>query len=98
MNIQLSPCRPAGDVEPMTLVRAGGVLKINGVDHDVAALAALQPDPETGMVAYPDPVLHVQGDLIEVRFPIGPNAPEAARYPAPIVDPADGVVPLPDAT
>lgn len=100
MNIQLSPYRPAEDTPALTLARSGDTLTINGVDHDIAALAALEPEFEGEPVAYPDPILDISGaaPVVTVRFPIGADAPEAARFPALITDPPDGPIPLPPVT
>jgi hypothetical protein len=96
MIIVLSPYRPAAGFDPLALERDGSTLLINGSAHDIAALAAREPD-EDGLIEWPDPIVRVDGETVTVRFPIGPYAPESARFPNPITDPPDGPVTLPQA-
>lgn len=96
MIIRLSPIR-TDDIEPLTLERQGSTLTINGVPHDITALAALEPDDD-GLIEWPDPIVRVQGETVTVRFPVPAGAPNGANFPAPIEDPADGPVAMPDTT
>ena len=85
---------PVGDL-PETRVNINGViLTINGVGFDLSEL----PD---GAVAHHHPVLGKvtrNGDEYEcsIRLGHGPNAPEATRFPQPIVlDNHNGPIELP---
>lgn len=97
MRIILSPYRPAGDFAPLTLERDGSTLIINGEGHDIAALAGLEPD-EDGLIEWPDPIVRVDGETVTVQFPVPAGAPHGANFPAPIENPEDGAVALPDTT
>lgn len=99
MNIKLSPFSPLpGDTRSLEAFRQGDVLTINGqsidfsVIPDGATLPADAIDCEwiTGNVERINGVLH-----ITLIFPHGADASEAARFPEPIVDPADGNIDLP---
>lgn len=82
----------------LALQRAGEALIINGEGFDFSGLPDGGTIPE-GMVPHDwvlGPVTRTDGVLhIRVRFPIGPNASEAQRFPEPIIDPPNGVVALP---
>jgi len=101
MKIILSPISHAGPPPDTVLARDGGTLIVNGVPHDLAALLA-EKQADTTDEWEPPAGIHsiAEGpDGIEVRvaYPIGPDASEAQRFPAPIIDPADGPVALPGA-
>ena len=89
MIIQLSPINSYTLSAP-ELVRDGDALIINGERHELAALQALTEDE-----AYPAYIVEVRADTITVLLPYTEDAPEAVRFPAPINDPPDGPIPLP---
>jgi len=95
MKINLSPQR-RDDV--LTITKQGDVLTINGTEYDFTQL----PDGGTLPANAVDcefvigSVDRVNGELeLTLLLPHGPNASEAARFPEPILDPADGEVELP---
>ncbi|ASN67955.1 hypothetical protein 9F7_2 [uncultured Caudovirales phage] len=95
MRIKLSP---TGDDVQIAVTKSGDKLTINGQVLDFSKL----PDGATlpaGSIAcewITVPVERVDGDLVvTLRLPHGANAPEAARFPEDIVNPADGAVLLP---
>lgn len=96
MVIRLIPQR-RDDV--LVIERKGDSLELNGHLLDFgpvpegASLPAEAIDCEwvVGEVERIDGVLH-----ISLLLPHGPDAAESVRFPKPIVDPADGVVELPE--
>lgn len=95
MIIKLSP---AGINLPFEVLRAGDVLTLNGARFDLSQL----PEGATlPLEAFPEPhfagdAQRVDGELhVVLRLPYPPGAGEAVRWPEPIIDPADGRVPLP---
>jgi hypothetical protein len=96
MKITLSPQRR--DDGPLTLSKQGDILTIAGTAYDFTQL----PDGGTlpkGAVDCPwiaSDINRVDGELeLTLLLPHGPTAPEATRFPEPIIDPADGEVELP---
>ena len=95
MKINLSPQRR--DDTP-TITKQGDALTINGTEYDFSQL----PDGGTLPADAVDcefvigSVDRVNGELeLTLLLPHGANASEAARFPEPIIDPADGEVELP---
>ena len=95
MKIKLSPQRRD---EQLTLEKAGDTLTINGTEYDFSQL----PDGGTLPADAVDSeyvigsVDRVNGELeLTLLLPHGADASEAARFPQPIIDPADGEVELP---
>jgi len=95
MNINLSPQRRD---DTLTITKNGDVLTINGTDYDFTQL----PDGGTLPAEAVDcefvigSVDRVNGELeLTLLLPHGADASEAARFPEPIIDPADGQVELP---
>ena len=95
MKITLSPQRRD---EKLTVTKHGDVLTINGTEYDFTDL----PDGGTLPADAVDceyvfgSVDRVNGELeLTLLLPHGANASEAARFPEPIMDPADGEVELP---
>lgn len=95
MHISLAPVR--GDT-PRRLHREGDVLTVDGVAYDFSALpegATLPRDAVQGDWLASD-VERTGGVLrMTVILPHGAAAPEATRFPAPIMAPQDGPIPLP---
>ncbi|WP_411959431.1 tail fiber assembly protein [Pseudomonas sp. s4] len=99
MIIKLSPVR--SDLE-LTVYKQGDSLTINGLTLDLSPLpdGATIPAAATGCEWIIDQVARINGQLtFSLSLPHGPDAPEAARFPADIADPANGKValPIPDA-
>ena len=95
MKINLSPQRRD---DTLTVFKQGDILTINGTDYDFTDL----PDGGTLPAEAVDceyvigSVDRVNGELeLTLLLPHGPNASEAARFPEPIINPADGEVELP---
>ncbi|MDW9573377.1 hypothetical protein GOA73_08310 [Sinorhizobium meliloti] len=95
MIIDLSPQR-RDDVLEVT--RAGDALTINGVAFDFSALpdGATVPAGEVPCEWLVGPVERIAGELhLAFILPHGPNPSQAVAFPAPIVNPPDGLVALP---
>ena len=95
MKITLSPQRRD---DTLTVTKQADVLIINGTAYDFSQL----PDGGTLPAEAVDcefvigSVDRVNGELeLTLLLPHGVNASEAARFPQPIIDPADGEVELP---
>ena len=95
MKINLSPQRRD---DTLTVTKQGDVLTINGTNYDFNDL----PDGGTLPADAVDSefvigsVDRVNGELeLTLLLPHGADASEAARFPQPIIDPADGEVELP---
>ena len=95
MQINLSPQRRD---DQLTVFKEGDVLTINGTAYDFTDL----PDGGTLPAEAVDceyvigSVNRVNGELeLTLLLPHGPNATEAARFPEPIINPADGELELP---
>lgn len=105
MKITLSPTgEPYGHLfeAPLALERRGQTLVINGQELDFSVIPAGATLPD-GAAATGCP--YIVGDIerdedgvlhITVMLPHASNAPYEARFPEPVIDPADGVVPLPE--
>ena len=95
MKINLSPQRRD---DQLTVLKEGDVLTINGTEYDFTDL----PDGGTLPAEAVDceyvigSVNRVNGELeLKLLLPHGADASKAARFPEPIIDPADGEVELP---
>ena len=95
MKINLSPQRR---YDTLTVVKQGDTLTIDGTAYDFSQL----PDGGTLPAEAVDceyiigSVDRVDGELeLTLLLPHGENASEAARFPQPIIDPADGELELP---
>ena len=95
MKITLSPTRSDA---PLSISKQGDALTINGVTYDFsvipdgATLPALAVDCEyiTGNIERINGVLH-----LSLVLPHGPNPSQAVAFPEPLINPADGVLELP---
>ena len=104
MKIELKPQRSDS---MLTLHKENDILTINGDIFDFSSLpdGAILPrytyiDDDVVKNIECDFIIsdvkRVNGELeLTLRLPHGPNASEAARFPEPIIDPADGEVELP---
>lgn len=95
MKITFNPQRRDGAI---TVSKLGDVLTINGIDYDFsvipdgATLPASAVDCEylSGNIERIGGVLH-----LAITLPHGPNPSQDVAFPAPIINPADGVLELP---
>ncbi|MFP3507728.1 hypothetical protein, partial [Burkholderia sp. SIMBA_062] len=84
--------------QALTVYKQGDSLTINGLTLDFTQLpeGATLPAAATGTEWIVSPVERIGGDLVlTLLLPIPDEADQAARYPADIVTPADGLVALP---
>lgn len=95
MKINLSPQRRD---DTLTVTKQGDALTINGTEYDFTELPdggslpaeAVDSDFVVGTVE------RVNGELeLTFTLPHGANASESARFPEPIINPADGELELP---
>lgn len=97
MKISLSPVSLAYAPD-FSLSRTGDVLTINGEPFDLSQLpeGATLPAEAIESEHFSGPVTRVGGVLhLTLRFPIGPDASEAACFPKPVYVTGDGPVGLP---
>jgi len=95
MHITLNPQRRDAT---LTVTKAGDVLTINGtvIDFSVIPDGATLPANASPHPFVVGPVERVGGVLhITLLLPHGPNASVAQRFPAPLIDPPDGPLELP---
>ena len=95
MNINLSPQRRD---DTLTVVKQGDTLTISGTAYDFSQLpdGGALPADAVDCKYIIGSVNRVDGELeLTLLLPHGANASEAARFPGPIIDPADGEVELP---
>lgn len=95
MIIKLSPQRRD---DALTVTKAGEVLTINGETFDFSVIpdGATLPAAAVKSEWIGGDVSRIDGALnLTLLLPHGPNATEAQRFPADIVDPPDGEVDLP---
>lgn len=95
MIIKLSPVRSDSE---LSVFRLGDMLTVNKVAFDFAQLpdGASLPAESVSSDYVLDPVERHDGKLIvTLRLPHAADAPESARFPVDIVDPAEGAVQLP---
>ena len=95
MKIKLSPQRSNNFI---FVFKQGDVLTINGTEYHFADLpdGGTLPADAVDSEFVISSVDRVNGELeLTLLLPHGPNASEAARFPQPIIDPADGEVELP---
>ena len=96
MKIALSPQRRDDN---LTVVKAGETLTINGVAYDFSVVpeGGTLPKVATNCEWLADDLKRVDGTLhLTLILPNAVDASKAARFPDPLVDPADGTLPLPD--
>lgn len=96
MKINLSPQFRTDNT--MTITKQGDVLTINGVVYDFTQLpdGGELPADAVDCEFVISSVKRVNGELeFTLLFPISYNASEAARFPEPIINPADGELELP---
>jgi hypothetical protein len=95
MHITLSPQRRD---DTLTVVKTGEVLTINGdeIDFSVIPDGATLPAEASPHPFVVGPVERIDGVLrLTLLLPHGPNASQSVRFPAPLIDPPDGPLELP---
>lgn len=95
MIVKLSPVR--SDLS-LVVTKSGDTLVINGKAYDLGRLSdgATLPAEAIGDGFLIAPVERIDGSLVvTLMLPHGADAPEEARFPVDIVNPADGPVLLP---
>ena len=95
MKISLSPQRRD---DTLTVTKQGDTLTINGTAYDFSVVpdGATLPKDATDCAWLASDVERIDGVLhLTLLLPHGANASEAARFPQPIINPADGVLELP---
>ena len=95
MIIKLSPVR--SDLG-LVVARSADILEVNGVEFDFTRLpdGATLPAEAVDCEFVIAPVERISGGLVlTLMLPHGADASEQSRFPADIVSPADGRVPLP---
>ena len=95
MKIKLSPQRRD---DTLTVVKQGDTLTINGTAYDFSQLSegATLPRDACDCEWLASDVKRIDGELVlTILLPHGANASEAARFPEPIINPADGELELP---
>ena len=95
MKITLSPQRRD---DALTVIKQGDTLTINGTAYGFSQLpdGGTLPAEAVDCEYIVDSVNRVDGELeLTLLLPHGANASEAARFPEPIINPADGELELP---
>jgi hypothetical protein len=95
MKITLSPQRRD---DTLTVTKQGNTLTINGTAYDFSVIpdGATLPKEATDCAWLASDVERIDGVLhLTLLLPHGANASQAARFPQPIINPADGVLELP---
>jgi hypothetical protein len=95
MNINLTP---QARFDSLTVSKQGDTLTINGTEYDFSVVpdGATLPKDATDCEWLASDVERIDGKLhLSLILPINEGSSEAARFPAPIVDPADGELELP---
>lgn len=95
MKITLSPQRRDDTLE---VIKAGDTLTINGVDYDFSVVpeGANLPKDAVDCEWLASDVERIDGVLhLTLILPHGAEASYSARFPTPLLDPADGVLEFP---
>jgi hypothetical protein len=95
MKINLSPQRRD---DTLTVTKQGDTLTINGTAYDFSVVpdGATLPKEATDCAWLASDVERIDAVLhLTLLLPHGANASQAARFPQPIINPADGVLELP---
>lgn len=97
MIINLTPIRT--DTPQPTVFVSGDVLTVNDVEFDLSQLGEgdrLPSDAVDSPWVVEADIMRTGGNVVvTLLLPIGPNAPEASRFPDPIIVDTDGPVTLP---
>ena len=95
MQINFSPVRRD---TPLTVVKQGDTLVVNGTEFDFSAVpeGATLPADAIDSDLFVGPVSRANGELsLTLMLPHGPNPSQAVAFPQPITVNADGPVELP---
>lgn len=95
MRIQFSPVRMDGT---LTVTKAGDKLTVNRrvFDFSVIPEGATLPADAIDSEWFAGPVERIDGVLmVTLRLPHGPDASEQMRFPQPLENVQDGIVPVP---
>ena len=95
MNITLIPQRRD---DTLTASKSGDTLTINGLAYDFSVIpdGATLPASAVDCEFITGNIERINGVLqISLIIPNGPNPSQAVAFPAPIINPADGVLELP---
>jgi hypothetical protein len=95
MKITLSPQRRDDTLE---VIKSGDTLTINGEAYDFSVVpdGATLPRDAVDCAWLSSDVERIDGVLhLTLLFPHGADASYAARFPTPLLDPADGLLELP---
>ncbi|CRM72839.1 hypothetical protein [Pseudomonas sp. 25 R 14] len=98
MIIKWSPFSPIDSEETLTIVKRSDVLTVNGERFDFRPLpdGATLPAAAINCEWIEQDVKRVDGELIiTFRLPVGQDASSAARFPVDTINPADGIVSIP---
>lgn len=96
MRVSFSPQRREG---PLLVTKFGDILTINGEAFDLSILPDGATIPAGGVPCswIAGPVERIGGDLhLTLILPHGPNPSEAVAFPAPLVNPPDGALAIPN--
>lgn len=95
MNIKFSPARSDAT---LSISKQGDALTINGVTYDFSVIpdGATLPASAVDCEYITGNVERINGVLqISLVLPHGPNPSQAVAFPEPLINPADGVLELP---
>lgn len=95
MQITLTPQRRD---DTLTVSKAGDILTINGTVFDFSVIpdGATLPSSAVACEYLTGDIERIAGVLhLSLILPTGKNASQAANFPQPIINPADGVLELP---
>jgi hypothetical protein len=95
MKITLSPQRRDDTLE---VIKSGDTLTINGTAYDFSVVpdGATLPQDAVDCAWLASDVERIGGILhLTLILPHGADAPYAARFPTPLLDPVDGLLELP---
>jgi hypothetical protein len=95
MKISLSPQRRD---DTLLVSKIGDALTINGIEYDFSVVpdGALLPQGAIDCTWLASDVERIDGSLhLTLILPHGEAASEAARFPAPLINPADGPLEFP---
>ena len=95
MKITLSPTRSDA---PLSINKQGDALTINGVTYDFSVIpgGATLPASAVDCEYITGNIERINGVLqISLVLPHGPNPSQAVAFPEPLINPADGVLELP---